>query len=151
MDFLPWQGLNDLLALHFCDSIWWCKLMSSQSSLPKSAFTLEEVNIQIIKRDKQIPPWEMVNTSNTKNIVKAVMHNNPFKNPTQAASHWGKACLKRKVFACLRKDSRDGASLASSGKEFQSESSNTESSLLCARQTHLWRWENGEEGLSWWS
>ena len=28
--------------------------------------------------------------------------------------------LKRKVFACLQEDSKDGASLSSSGKEFQS-------------------------------
>ena len=38
---------------------------------------------------------------------------------------------KRKVFVCLQKDSKDGASLASCGREFQSLGVATEKALSC--------------------
>ena len=72
---------------------------------------------------------KMENTSSTKNLVKAAMHNNPSKNHRQVASYWGKVYLKRKVFACFQKDSKDGAHLASCGREFQSLGASTEETL----------------------
>ena len=48
---------------------------------------------------------------------------------TQVASYWEEVCLKRKVFAGLRRDSKDGARLASCGREFQSLGAATEMGL----------------------
>ena len=62
----------------------------------------------------------MVNKINTKIRFKATRHNTPFKDPSQTGSNSGKACLKRKNFDYLKKDSKDVASLASSRREFQS-------------------------------
>ena len=66
-------------------------------------------------------------SSSTKKPVQAVMHNNPSKNHTQEAGYWGKVCLKRKVFSCLQKGNKDGASLASCGRKFQNLGPVTES------------------------
>ena len=69
---------------------------------------------------------------------KAEKHTHPLKKPAQATNHQGKACLKRKIFTCLWKSSKDGASLAPSGREFQSLGA-TEEDLLCPHQMYLWR------------
>ena len=71
-----------------------------------------------------------------KSFFVSLRHDNPLKNPAQIASYWGKDCLKRKVFDCLWKDSKDGASLASCGKEFQSLGAATEKALSCVHLRH---------------
>ena len=50
-----------------------------------------------------------------KNVFKAIRHNSPFKIPIQAASPYGKAYLKRNVFAGFWKDCKDGGNLPVGG------------------------------------
>ena len=78
-----------------------------------------------------MPLWEMVNISSTKDPVRIIMNSNPPESYIPVARHWGKACLKRKVFVCLRKDSKDGDSVDSGGIGFQSLGAATEKALSC--------------------
>ena len=67
------------------------------------------------------------NIGSTKNPVKAIMHNNPAKNHTSNQ-------LPREGFP--EEDSKDGTSLASCGREFQSLGAATEKVLSCVSTKH---------------
>lgn len=92
---------------------------------PKQFISLKDIKAKNseyanIKKDQANTTLEKIENETRTNTLKTVRRNNPFKNPTQAAGHSEKVCLKQKVFDCWWKDSNHGPSLASCRREFPS-------------------------------